>query len=211
MSSPAQFGRLESFSNEAVYRPGVDEFVPFFSDGCILGIAFGDMDDPDIQLPCQSGPFLACGRSGIDTVVFCDVEERLFQKTGNHARIGALTDDCGRSFRMFAAEFECRFTQGIIGSFGSGRAGVRITTFPGFDGSIDIQHFFFMTEFHQGYTGYENGQVDQKVPFFKKRFQYGTVIVFRQTDLPIGNAVVPGDPFMVRIGGDDPDAIWSDR
>lgn len=173
MGSPAKFGRLETLADKTVDRPGVDELVPFFSDRSVLGIAFGDMNDPDVQLPCQGSPVFTCGRSGVDTVVFGDIKKCLLEETGYHTRICALTYNCGRPSGVFAAEFECGFAQGIIGACRSGRAGIGIAAFPGFDGCVDIQYFFFSAEFNQGYTGYENGQIDQKSPFSRRGSRTG--------------------------------------
>ena len=101
---------------------------------------------------------------------------------------------------MLAPEIQCGFAQGVVGTVGSGCAGIGIAAFPGFDRGIDIKHFFFVTERHQGQTGNKYGKIDQKIAFFKQRFEYLPVIVFRQTDLLVRYAVLTGDLFVIGIG-----------
>ena len=152
MRSPAEFGRLEQLADEAIDGPGVDEFVAFLANGGVLRVAFSDVNDADIEPARQIRPFFTGGRSGVDAIVFGDVQKRLFQKTGDQSGIRALADDGGRTTRMLASEIQSCFAQGIVGTVGSGSAGIGVAAFPRFDRGIDVERFFFVTECHQSQT-----------------------------------------------------------
>src|ERR1700734_163992 len=47
--APSEFGRLRSFADEAVDRPGIDELVRLLRHVGHLGVAFGDMHDLDAE------------------------------------------------------------------------------------------------------------------------------------------------------------------
>ena len=59
MRTPTQFGRLRTFRDETVHRPGVNELVRFLRNGRHLRIAFGDMDHSQVKPLRQIGPVFA--------------------------------------------------------------------------------------------------------------------------------------------------------
>src|SRR5580700_11619434 len=65
--APSEFGRLRSFADEAVDRPGIDELVRLLRHVGHLGVAFGDVHDLDAESLAQLGPGVAAvRRAGID-------------------------------------------------------------------------------------------------------------------------------------------------
>ncbi len=59
MRPPAELRRLRAFADEAVDRPGVDEFARLLRDRRDLGIAFGDMNNLDAETLGEAGPIAA--------------------------------------------------------------------------------------------------------------------------------------------------------
>src|SRR5450755_1772081 len=61
VSAPTEFGRLCSFADEPVHRPGVDELVRLLGHVGYLGVALGDVDHLDAERLRELRPILASG------------------------------------------------------------------------------------------------------------------------------------------------------
>ena len=76
--APAELGGLHPFGDEALDRPGVDEFAARLGIARALSVALGDVDALDTGALHQSRPILARLRLGeFDLEVARDVEQRL--------------------------------------------------------------------------------------------------------------------------------------
>ena len=110
MRAPAELGGLQSFRNEAVDRPGVDESVEGLRMLGALGVAFGDVDALDAQAFHELAPFGAAARlAHLQVDVACDVEECLLDQPRHHTGIGAAAGD-----RSVAAGIACLKHQHLL-------------------------------------------------------------------------------------------------
>src|SRR5882757_10629875 len=81
VSAPSEFGRLRTFADETVDRPGVDELVHLLRHVGHLGVALGDMNDFDAKPVGQLCPVRSSGRhTGIDVAVLGDVQQCLLHE-----------------------------------------------------------------------------------------------------------------------------------
>src|ERR1035441_9903685 len=89
--APAEFGGLSPFADEAVHRPGVDEFIRLLGYIGDLGVALRDMHDLDAELLCESRPSLAARRhAGIHSRVLGNIEQGLLDQVRHQAWIRAM-------------------------------------------------------------------------------------------------------------------------
>src|SRR5262249_30733366 len=90
MRAPAEFGRLQAFGDKALHRPGVDEYVHRLRLLGALRVPLGNMDALDAELAGELAPTLAALRLvELGVRVVRDIEQRLLDEPGYHARIGA--------------------------------------------------------------------------------------------------------------------------
>ena len=62
MRPPAELGRLRTFADKAVDRPGIDEFPRLLGDRGDLSVPLGNVDDLDAEPLGEHSPFVAAVR-----------------------------------------------------------------------------------------------------------------------------------------------------
>src|SRR5215469_8072688 len=101
MCSPAELGRLRAFADEAVDRPGVDEFARVFRDRRDLRIALRDMDHLDAEPLCEARPTVARNRNARTKAgILGQIDQRLLDEMRDQSRIGSMGQDGGRATKI---------------------------------------------------------------------------------------------------------------
>ena len=115
MRTPAEFGGLETFRDKTLNRPGVDENAARLCRRRALGVAFGDMNAFDTRVACEPRPILARrGIPGVDPAIGSNIQKRLLDEPGDHARVGAAARYRRGAIPKRAAQIEDLFAQSII-------------------------------------------------------------------------------------------------
>ena len=105
-------------------------------------------------------PFLARLRLGGRLAeVGGEIDERLLDEPGHHARIGAAAGDRGRSARVLAPLLEHRLAQGVVGARLVAEVLRVIEARPGLDDGVDVERADLAAVAHD----VERGGVDREV------------------------------------------------
>ena len=120
MGAPAEFGGLQAFRNEAFDRPGVREHVQRLRRLGALRVALGDVDALDAEPSASASPSPR-GRlrlfDEVEAEVGGEIDQRLLDEPGHHARIGAAAGDRrGAARDCCALRREQRLAQRIVGA-----------------------------------------------------------------------------------------------
>ena len=204
--APAEFRRLHPFRQEAVDRPGVDEFVLLLGDAGALRVAFGDVDALHAEVARQPGPVVARGRCGGTAEVARQMQQRALDQMAHHAGIGAVCHHRGRVSAV-AAQRQRRFAHGVVGAFGDRLVGIGIAARRRFDARIKIQHAEFAAQFDQRDRRDSDREVDQEAAAGQQRRQDGAQRVRLQRHLLEPDAGEFGDGARRIIGIDDHHAL----
>ncbi len=160
MRAPAQFGRLQALGDEAFHRPGIEEDVRRLRVHRPLGVALGDVDALDPDLPEQRRPFLACLWIGhVEVHVAGDVERCLLDEERDHARVGTTTGDGGRAAWISGLGFEREIAERVVRALARTLGLVEIEAEPGLVDRVDVECAEFAAEFHD----VDRAGVDRKV------------------------------------------------
>jgi hypothetical protein len=125
-----------------------------------LRIALGDMHALDAEAPRKPAPVLARLRLGaLVAEVGGEIEQRLLDEPGDHARIGAAAGDRGRSARIPAPLLHHRLAQRVVGARLVAEALVVIEPRPRLDDGVDVERADLAAKAHD----VERGGVDREV------------------------------------------------
>src|SRR5665213_1057099 len=149
MGAPAEFGRLHTFGDKALYRPGVDEYVPRLRLLRALGVTLGDMDALDAQFVGELAPALPALRLVERRIgVAGDIKQRLLDEPRHHAGIGAAGRNRGRAARALVLGRQQRLAQRMIRARLWAGAFVEIEAEPRLDDGVDIERTDFAAQGH---------------------------------------------------------------
>ena len=172
MGAPAEFGRLQAFGDEAFDRPGVPEDVERLRVLGALGVALGDVDALDADLLHQLGPAFAVvlvRLVELQADVVGEVDERLLDEPGDHARVGAAGGNGGRAARVLRSFPGARFRAAHSWCGRRSSCLVEIEAEPGLDDGVDVEHVELAAELHQ----VERAGVDREVDAEALAFAFG--------------------------------------
>ncbi len=194
VTAPAEFGRLHALGNKTLHRPGVDEHVHRLRLLGALGVAFGDMDALDAKLVGELAPaFATFGLVERRIGVAGDVEQRLLDEPGHHARIGAAGGDRGRPARALVFCREQGLAQRVIGALFGPDLLVEIEAEPRLHDRVDIERADFAAQRHDIDRGGVDRQIDAKALAAaggKQRHQRFAIIVLGDRLLDKAHAVL---------------------
>ncbi len=118
------------------------------------------MDALDAGLLGEPAPFLARLRLlEFEPDVGRDIEHRLLDEPGHHARIGAAAAHRGGAARLLAARGEHGFTQRIVRARLRPELGIEVEADPGLDHGVDVERADLAAELHE----LQRGGVDRHV------------------------------------------------
>ena len=185
--APAKLGGLQALGAEALDRPGVDEHAARFRVACALGVAFGDVDALDAHALHQAGPLIAGLRLRCDQAnVARDVEQRLLDHPGHHARIGTAAAHGRHPAGAAAAHVEHALAQRIVRALRDRGLGVGVEAGPGLADRVDVEGVDVLAEVHQVRRGGVDRQVDDHAAAGTAREQRGehlAVVIPRDREL----------------------------
>ncbi len=160
--APAELGRLHAFGEETLDRPCIDKDVHRFRPTGALGVAFGDVDALDagaLGEPCPV--FLGFWLLELDAEVTGDVDQRLLDEPGHHARIGAAAGHRGVA-AVLARPLggERRLAQRVIGARLRSELAVEIKAGPGLVDGVDVERAELVAQLHDRHRGSVDREID---------------------------------------------------
>ena len=210
MCAPAELGRLHAFREKAFDRPGVDEDFDRLRLLGALGITLGDMDAFDAEPLGELAPILARLRLlDLQVEIARDVEERLLDEPGHHARIGAAAGYRGGAARRLAAGFEHDLAQCVIRALLRTELGVVIEAGPRLCHGVDVERADLAAELHDVDRGRVDRQVHAKAlaaAFGQERTEQLAVILARDRLVDETDAALVEELAILVLGIDDHEA-----
>ena len=209
--APAELGGLLAFADEAVHRPGVDEFVDLLRLRGQLRVALGDVDHLDAELARELPPLLArLGAAGVDAGVVGDVEQRLLDEVRHQARVGAVGEHGGGRARSLRAQRQRLFAQRVVGAPGVRNGRVGVAARPRLDAGVEIHRALRPAELDQCDRRHVDRHVEHEVTTTDVRIELTAIVVARDRQLHELDAVLLGFLLAAIVRGDDGDALFRD-
>ena len=148
--APAELGRLQALRHEALDRPGVDERLHRLRLLGALGVALGDVDALDAELPRKLAPLFAGHRLlELEPGVLRDVEQCLLDEPGHHAGIGAAARHRrGAAGLAGALGLHGGFAERVVGARRGSELGVEVEASPRLVDRIDVERADLVAQFH---------------------------------------------------------------
>ena len=174
--APAEFGRLHPLGQEALDRPGVDEYVARLRALSPLSVALGDVHALDPEPLGEAAPLVPGLRLGrLVAEIVGKMDERLLHEPGDHAGIGAAARDGGRSARILAPLRHHCLAQRVVGARLVAERLVIIEARPRLDDGVDVEGAELAAIAHD----VERRGVDRKVDAEALAFARGQVFLQR--------------------------------
>ena len=163
MRTPAEFGRLKSFRDEAFDRPCVDEDVQRLRPRGALRVAFGDVNAFHPCVSREPRPVVATLRlAHLEPDVARDVEQGLLDEPRHHSGIGPAAGDRSRPLAERLALVEHFGAQRIVGALRQSEARVHIEAGPRLADRIDVKRAQFMREADDRRGRNFDGEIDDE-------------------------------------------------
>src|SRR5262249_32730742 len=138
--APAQLGGLHALGEEALDRPGVDEFALRLGVARALGVALGDVDALDAGALHQPAPLVPrLWLLEVELELAGDVDQRLLHHPGHHAGIGAAAAHRRDAAWAAPSRLEHALAQGIVRALRDRAVAVGVEARPGLDHRVDIE------------------------------------------------------------------------
>ena len=164
MAAPAQLGRLQTFADEAIHRPGVDKLLRLPVPAGGLAVTLGNVNSAYRQTLRQRGPVfglagLHCAQAG----VVRHVEQGLLHQAGHQAWVGPLRQHGGGAMGCGAAKGQGLFAQAVVGALRGRQEAIGIGASPGLDAGVQVQRATLAAQGHQRQAADTDRQVQQHI------------------------------------------------
>ncbi len=206
--APAHLTRLRALADEALDRPGVDEFARLLRLGRDLRVALGDVDDLHAEAAGQLAPFGArAGLAGLHLGVGGDVQQRLLHEVRHQPRVGAVREHRGGSARIPGPQRQRLLAQRVIGAAGGGDGRVGVAARPGLEAGVQVHRAFFPAQLDERDARHLDRDVDQEIPASQQRIEHAAKVLACEPLLDELDAVLGGLLVSLVLRGHDGEAL----